>query len=257
MLKAFWNGNANTNPTYSAVINVTITKKSSALTIATNTTSVLVGATISITGKLTPSPQRENITIAYGLQFNGSLTWHLLTTVQTDTRGDYSYDWTTTTPGDFYVLSASWPGDDLTYGINSTTGFIRISGFPSSITINANEKTVTVGSNITISGNLTPTRSNATIRIQIYQLNGTGFWILTNQTNADSDYVYVWKTPSAGTFNITATWQGDNITEAAESKQLTVSVQLSAQTSPIADYAVGITILLIIIIAIVLKLRKK
>jgi parallel beta-helix repeat protein len=257
MLRAFWNGNANTNSTYSAVIAVNITKESSTLTITATPTTVVIGASILITGKLTPSVEIENITITYGLYFNGTLTWHLLTTVQTDPNGNYSWVWTTTTMGDFYKVKASWPGDDLTYGSNSTTGFITISGLPSSITINVDKETVTVGSNITISGNLTPTCSNATIKILINEINGTGFWVFANQTNADSDYMYVWKTSNAGTFNITASWQGTTTTKPAESKQVSVSVQLSPQTSSITDYAIGIALLVIIIAAIVLKLRKK
>jgi hypothetical protein len=256
-LIASWNGNANTYPAYSSEITLNVTKKLSTLTIKATPTTVIVGEGITLTGKLTPSLQSENITIIYSLYFNGSLTWHLLATVQTDADGDYSYEWTTTTIGNFYVASASWPGDDLIYGSNSTTGFITINGFSSNITINVDKETVTVGSNITISGKLTPTLSNQTIKILINQVNGSGFWVYTNQTNLNGNYVYVWNTPQTGSFNITAIWQGNNITKAAESTELSVTVELQPLSFAIPDYAVGITILIIIIAAIVLKLRKK
>jgi len=255
-LIAFWSGNASTNSTYSPKIMVNVTKKSSMLTITATPTTVVVGENITITGKLAPTRQGENITITYGLFFNVSMTWHLLTTVQTNTNGNYFYNWTTTILGSFYVLKASWPGDDLTYGSQNTIGYININRIPSNITINVDKETVIVGSNITISGNLTPTRSNATIIIQVRKVNGTGFWNVTAQTSANGNYVYVWNTSDTGTFNITASWRGDDITMPAESKQLTVNAELQPQTSPITYYVAG-TILLIIIAIIVLKLRKK
>jgi nitrous oxidase accessory protein NosD len=254
-LIAFWNGNASTYPACTPKIMVNVTKKSSTLTITATPTSAVVGAKITIKGKLTPARQGENITITYGLVLTGGLTWKLLTILQTNTNGNYFYNWTTTTPGSFYVLKAIWPGDDLTDGSQATTGFITISRIPSNITINVDRETVTVGSNITISGNLTPTRSNVTITIQIRKVNGTGFWNFIAQTDANGNYVTVWNTPDTGTFNITAGWRGDNITMPANSKEWTVSVTFTPQASP-TSYYVGGVILIIIIAIIVLKLKK-
>jgi hypothetical protein len=255
-LRAFWNGNASTYGAYNETT-INVTKKSSMLTITATPTTVVVGENITITGKLTPTRQGENITITYSLIFTGGLTWNPLKTVQTDTSGNYFYNWTTTTLGNFYIVEASWPGDELTYGSQSTTGFININKMPSNITINFDKETVTVGSNISISGNLTPTRSNATIIILIRKVNETSFWNFTAQTDANSNYVYVWNTFATGTFNITASWRGDNIVmPATESKLLTVSAESESQTSPITFYIIGI-LLLIIMAIIVLKLRKK
>lgn len=256
LLMSIWEGNLTTNPAFSQVITVNVTKKLSMLTITANPTTVTVGSDITITGKLTPTRQGENVTISYGYLTVNGWTWKPLTTAQTDSSSNYHYNWTTTEPGSFFILNATWLGDEYTYRAQNLTGSINITKIASNITISVDIENVAVGSSISINGKITPTRVDAHVTILIRATNGTVIGNFTVQTDATGNYEYSWTATNSGTYQIRASWRGDNITMSAESRTLTVNAESASQVSPIVYYAAGV-ILLIAAVVIVWKLKKK
>jgi len=95
------------------------------------------------------------------------------------------------------------------------------------IIINAEPKTVTVGSDIAVSGAIMPVRANVNVTIY-YRFVGELIWtpIATVKTNARGGYSYVWKTTQIGTYEVKAIWLGDENTLPAESAILTVNVEI-------------------------------
>jgi len=87
------------------------------------------------------------------------------------------------------------------------------------ITINVNPNETSVGSNVTISGKITPIKANVNVTIH-YRLNKTGE-IFTNlsevKTDTSSNYNYIWTTTTNGTFELYSSWPGDADTNPANS----------------------------------------
>jgi parallel beta-helix repeat protein len=256
-LKAVWKGDETTFPANSSIVTLIVTKKKSSLTIDANPTSVTLGSNITITGNLTPKLEGTNITIS-SLRYSSLFTWTELATVKTDSNGHYAYNWTTTELG-MYLLNASWPGDEQTSGIKSSTGsWVWVNKIPSNITINTEPATTTVNSNMTISGTITPPRTNANVTIQFRSSNETNSWNVTIQTDTNGNYQYIWTTSNSGTYQIKASWQGDANTKSAESETKTVTVE-AEPTQPDAIYYAIAGVLIIAVLAALLyfKLRKR
>ena len=91
----------------------------------------------------------------------------------------------------------------------------------SSIVLNAEPKTVYLGSNVTISGTITPMRSGVNVTINI---SGPESDSVTVKTDSTGNYSYVWRPPWAGTYEINANWLGDDTAYPAESEIETVNV---------------------------------
>jgi len=99
---------------------------------------------------------------------------------------------------------------------------------PSSISINANPSTVEVGSNVTITGTIDPSRVGVNVMIRYRTLGGAWFPspLATVQTNGLSRYEYNWTTSNIGQFELYASWQGDTEYNEASSNITTVTVNI-------------------------------
>ncbi len=101
---------------------LTIAKRSSSLSIALSTTSLIVGDTLTIQGVLTPAAPNDPIVISW--RSSGG-SWNPLTTVTTNTTGGYVTTWTPTEDGSFEV-KASWQGDAFTQTSESLVQTMQI-----------------------------------------------------------------------------------------------------------------------------------
>jgi PKD repeat protein len=106
----------------------------------------------------------------------------------------------------------------------SITEEITISKISTSLTIGVNPKTVTVGSNITISGTIKPTLADVNITIYYRLLGGSWKMLAALKTDAEGKHAYIWKTTQMGTYEVKANWQGDYKHISAESPILSVTV---------------------------------
>jgi len=133
---------------------------------------------------------------------------------------------------------------------------INVTVGASLISISVNPATVTLGSSTAIKGSITPTRSDVSVTIK-YRLSGEEGWstIKTVTTDEKSAYSCNWKPETTGTYEVMASWEGDNNALPSESEILTINVEAA---SPIILYVVA-AVAMIIAAAIViyfLRFRK-
>jgi len=89
----------------------------------------------------------------------------------------------------------------------------------STITLKVLPTYVVFGEDVNITGSIQPSKPDVTVTIQ-YKLNATGqAWqnLTKVQTDTGSQYDYTWETSEAGTFELKALWEGDNVTSGTES----------------------------------------
>jgi len=245
---------------------VNVKKKTSTLTVSANPTEVYWGQEITITGKLTPEKEGQNITLKYIVVYETPFqffTWRNLATVKTNSIGNYIYKWNTSkVKPALYIILATWPGDETTTNSTNTTGILKVSKLPSSISITVEPEKIVLGLNITIKGSLTPAKENVNVNIQISKINGASSWNLTVQTVEKGFYIIAWKPPETGNYTIKAFWQGDDYTKPAQSEIKTIIVEKSSEneTSAITYHQYAALIVFIaaaLAILAIFKLRKK
>lgn len=256
-LMASWQGNETTYPANSTIRTISITKRKSNITINVTPPQIYIGENVTITGKLTPAKEGLNITLEYQMLYESPFqftTWKPLTTVHTNSNGDYFYIWQPET-ANMYLLRANWLGDNVTAECSNSSGLITVNKLPSNITIKAEPEKITLGANITISGSISPTRLNINVTILISIVNGTNSWNITVQTISDGTYQFSWKPESVGVYHIKASWPGDNFTNSAESEILTVNVE----NPPKMDALYFFTLLIVVVVIVFLawKILKK
>lgn len=114
--------------------NVTVLGKSgppkipSNITLFAYPTTVIVGDSVNLNGAIIPSRPFRDLSILIR-PVNGS--WMLLNMVQTDYNSQYSYVWITQSwQVGWFELKASWNGDDITYGAESSIQLVKVEPRP-------------------------------------------------------------------------------------------------------------------------------
>ena len=128
----------------------------------------------------------------------------------------------------------------------------------SSISIVARPTSVTIGSEITVNGTITPTQDNVTVTIYGRTINQT--WRVLGQVQTDSggSYTYTWKADAAGDLQFKAQWPGDEITAGNESAAMQVMVESSAPPPDLTLYAVlGVAVIGALIFAVYYFMIRK
>ncbi len=190
----------------------------------------------------------------------------------TVTAGDYTnisdangyYIMSGVTPGNYTVAvsaagyeSASQHNRIVIAGETVTVNFaLRVN---SVITLSVDPTTITVGESITVSGSIDPIRENVTVTI--WHRTGQGTWITltTVTTDENSQYSHVWTVDTIGTYEVKASWLGDENTAPAESNVQTITVEEAPSGVPWELYvaAAGVTAAIIAAIAFYfLKIRR-
>lgn len=128
----------------------------------------------------------------------------------------------------------------------------------SSISLRVTEKSVTVGSQIKLYGEISPPKENAIIII-MYRKIGDEAWFTLNETVTDKngEYSYQWDPQEPGCYEFKARWQGDEWTAESQSELVYVIVQ-EAPKMPLQTFELLFTLLIavIVILAIIYKKRK-
>ncbi|MDH5440542.1 MAG: Ig-like domain-containing protein, partial [Candidatus Bathyarchaeota archaeon] len=114
---------------------------------------------------------------------------------------------------------------------NTATKPINIGKAGSSISISISPTTLTIGESTTISGSLSPTRAATTVTIQYRANEGTWTTLTSVTTDSDGTYSYTWTPTTAGTYEIKASWEGDENTLPSESTEQSVTAE-AAPTFP-------------------------
>jgi hypothetical protein len=190
----------------------------------------------------------------------------------TVTAGDYTnisdangyYVMSGVTPGNYTVAvsaagyeSASQHNRVVVSGETVTVNFaLRVN---SVITLSVDPTTITVGESITVSGSIDPIRGNVTVTIWYRTGQGTWTILTTVTTDENSQYSHVWTVDTIGTYEVKASWLGDENTAPAESNVQTITVEEAPSGVPWELYvaAAGVTAVIIATIAFYfLKIRR-
>ena len=127
----------------------------------------------------------------------------------------------------------------------------------STISITLSSTSVTVGSDVTISGTIDPVRPGVTVTIESRSSGGTWSTLATTTTDQNSSYSYTWTPQTAGTYEIRAGWEGDTETEGDVSDAKTLTVKGAAGIDPYILAAIAIVIIIVIAIVVYfVKMRK-
>lgn len=149
-------------------------------------------------------------------------------------------------------------GDDIL--VNSTRvlhGLYRIrSLYTSTVSINIDKSSVTVGSNVTVSGDINPPRAHVNVTIA-FRAAGTQTWNTsrTVETLDNGNFSYVWSTTEIGSYELKASWIGDENTLPAESSVRTVNVE-SPPPDVLPYIIVAILLIVVAVVAIILYYKK-
>ena len=163
----------------------------------------------------------------------------------------------------FLLNSTADGGDEIPFQMTDSRVSVigEVAGKePSIMTLDVSPSAVKSGSNVTLSGSITPTKANADVTI--YQrLEGVSVWSIlsTVKTNQQSQYSYTWTTSSVGTYELKAGWQGDSVTSGDESDMRTVTVTAEEPTGgpDYLPYIIGAIVIVIIAIVVVYFLMRR
>lgn len=152
-----------------------------------------------------------------------------------------------TTAGIYNVTLTIKDNDGL---IGSTSSCISVKKLTSNLSISVFPKRISISENAIISGVLFPSGPESTVTIS-YRPNGTSnAWKnLTNvTTDMNNQYYYIWRPSSFGTYNIKASWQGDDSALPSESSVITficvkmnTSISIMTSCTSSVNYRANIT----------------
>jgi len=95
---------------------------SSSISLSVSSRFMIAGRTVTIGGSLSPALPGKNVTIYVR---SGSSSWSALIKVVTDSDGRYSFTWTPTSAGTYYIR-AGWSGDADYAGADSSTCVLSV-----------------------------------------------------------------------------------------------------------------------------------
>lgn len=240
-LTASWSGDEITDPAQSDISTLIVNRAKSTITVSLNALTTTVGSEVTISGTLTP--MRANVSVTVLSRLSGG-TWLTLGTIRTDSSGGYTHTWTTTAAGT-HEIRTTYLGDNNMGPAQSRIAALRINRATCTITINIDPTPATVGSNVTISGTITPTKPEVSVTIHHRRPGGTWKTLAEVKTDLTSSYAYTWEMTEIGDFEVKASFSGDADTLPGESEIKTID----AEPRPINILLYAISIYLIIIVA--------
>jgi hypothetical protein len=171
------------------------------------------------------------------------------------------FNWNTMgVPGGNYTIEAVATivaGETNTTDNTRTYGTVTIIKLTSTISISAFPANITVGDSIILNGSISPVRVEVNVTIY-YNLSGEAWSTLTTvTTDVDGRYSYVWTPTIAGTYEVKASWEGNDNTLAAESDVWTATVKEPATNIYLyAAMAIAVVIAASAILVYIIRIRK-
>jgi len=188
---------------------LTVEKASSFIVLALSSYTVKIGDSTNVNGTLYPAKETQ-ITIEYTKPDSTTVS----KTVNSTNTGVFSDTFTTDQVGT-WMAKASWAGDDVYEGTESSPASLTVTKIQSILSITASSLTVNVGASMTINGTLTPAQI-ATITLTYTMPNGatTTRMLATAATGAFTDLL----TPDkVGSWQVKASWNGNDQHQSTES----------------------------------------
>ncbi|MEM2088291.1 MAG: glycoside hydrolase family 99-like domain-containing protein [Thermoproteota archaeon] len=180
------------------------------ITLSLSQSSTTVNSSITMSGEITPK-YSVPVTLEYRIQGG---EWKNLATVVSNTGGSYSYTWTPPSLGTYEIIASCGWGANYT-GAVSNIVFLTVTRIRSMMILNVSESSVTVGSQVRVTGFLTPLEAGAKITLTLIKPDSTKM-VATVTTGGDGMFTHVFTVGEAGPWTIRATREGNATHEAAE-----------------------------------------
>ncbi|WP_407415828.1 hypothetical protein [Methanobrevibacter sp.] len=179
----------------SSAVSVTVSKYETALTCGVSNSNVNVGANITVSGRLTAGGSgvaSKQIKIYHGSSF--------ITTVNTDSSGNYSTSINCNCMGT-WLINAVFSGDNEYESKTSSSNYVSINGYASSITCNVNNSEITPNDSVTVYGTVSVGNAN----IYIYKNNT---YVTSARADSSGNYSTTISGLGIGSYTIKAQYNG-------------------------------------------------
>ncbi|MEM3766213.1 MAG: Ig-like domain-containing protein [Candidatus Bathyarchaeia archaeon] len=226
-LRASWSGDADHEGADSSILSFDVSLAPSSIYLTLSASTIYIGETVTITGYISPIHSYQTINLYYSIDGED---WLLLTQVDTNIDGYFSYQWAPTLAETFYI-KAVWLGDSDHQGATSEVQTIIVNKAMSTLTLLLSSSNINLGNTVILSGEITPIHQCASVDLYVSE-NGYQWSLLaTVITDTQGRYVYQWTPTSTGTYYLKAHWLGDTDHTGDESNISTLQVAYSP-TSP-------------------------
>jgi len=216
---------------------------------ATLGSGVTLSGSISATSNTSATFPDVPVTIWHRVGTSGAIT--NLTTVTTNTTSGYSFSWTSAGVGT-HQFHSSWEGNADYQRANSSVVSVTVNKITTSITLTASSASIKLGENTTLTGQITPALSGASVRLVVGTNN-----ITTVTTSATGSFTYLWKPDAAGSFDLKAVYDGDATHSNSESTAVTVAVEAPPPTTDWYYYVIAAIVIVIIVVVIAWYLMRR
>ena len=183
--------------------------------------SVQIGSSVTVRVRVAP-PRSAPVTIQS--RAPGTLEWHNVTTATTDSLGSYEYAWTPEALGEYGVRAYVYPSDSIPGMYSPATSFL-VTKVRTLISCSATRHRVTLGQDLATYGYLTPALEGVSITLTYRKPTGDPIvrYVTTSNDGLYNDTSF---TPNeVGSWNVTASWEGDETHTSASSFMAYFSVE--------------------------------
>jgi hypothetical protein len=180
-------------------------RSTSSLSVGLSAGSIALGASVTLSGTITPTqpspgiPTGTTVTLSYSLD---GATWNTFITTKTSSGGAYSIVWYPPYPN-AYQIKASWSGDSSYEGSTSSVASLTVTGtFPPRITLLVSGPSSSViGSSVTFDVMVNNPGSLLSTTLYVEVTGPGGYWYFDTQqiTVAASGrgiFQFIWQVPS-------------------------------------------------------------
>jgi len=240
LIRSYWAGDEDYQGATSSAQSLNVRKIGSIISCAVNPASVTVGSSTTVSGSISPS-HTAPVTIRYST--DGGFTWIILTTITSQPNGSYSKAWTPLAVST-YKVKASWAGDGDHEGAESPIQTLAVKA-SSTISCSVSPERVKKGETAPVSGSISPLHAGVTVTLTYKRPDGSTFkqTLTTTSTGMFSD---TYKPETAGSWSVTASWEGDQDHNPATSTAFIFTVEeefpilLVASIAIITVVAIGV-----------------
>jgi hypothetical protein len=234
---------------------VTIEKLITSVSVSASSTQVTIGDNVWIDGVVTP--HAVGAKIMFQFRTVGETEWRKLAMATTFGEGEFLYIWKPSAVNSYEVYAIRF-ADDIYEESESSIISISVSKIVSSLSMDLSQDSIPIGNAVTISGSISPVRENISVTVQYRIGEGTWNTIQAVSTNAQGTYAFLWTPQDPGTYELKASWLGDETTLDAESSVETLSVKAPI-SSDLWGYILlaGLVIVGVAIAVYMFKFRKR
>jgi hypothetical protein len=208
------------------------------VSVTTSATDVILGekVTITVVAKNNGSETEAfNVTVYYNNSIAGPAQIVTSLLPGGSKTLDFRWDTANVSPGIYTIRvnATIVEGETETADNEKSGGTVIVNKLQGTVSININPTSIKVGESTIISGSIIPLREGALVTIK-YRLGG-GTWstLETVTTDENSQYSYAWTPETVGTYEVKASWPGDENTTQDESDVET----LYLKAPPTASFA--------------------